>query len=196
MAALRGRTRPKRQKPPKGPERRALADVFERARKIRLLALDVDGVLTDGTIWMGPDGSVSKRFDIRDGHALIHLQRNGVQLAIVSGRDDAVTALRAKELRFGHVLQGVRLKLPALKDLARRRKLSMAEIAYMGDDVNDIAVIKAVGLGAAPGNGAPEARAAARFVSSQPGGHGAVRELAELLLKARGAWQEIVEGKR
>lgn len=194
--ALRGRTKPKRQKPPKGPERRALADVFERAREVRLLALDVDGVLTDGAIWISPDGMVSKRFDIRDGHALIHLARNGVDLAIVSGREDAASAIRAKELRFGHVLQGVRLKLPAVKDLARRLKLSLEQIAYMGDDVNDIAVIRAVGLGAAPGNGTLEAREAARFVSSQPGGHGAVRELAELLLKARGAWQEIVEGMR
>lgn len=194
--ALRGRTGPKPQKPPKGPERRALADLFERARKVRLLALDVDGVLTDGTIWMGPDGAVTKRFDIRDGHALIHLPRNGIELAIVSGRSDAVNEIRAKELRFGYVVQSVRRKLPAVQELAKRLKLSLDQIAYMGDDVNDVPVIEAVGLGAAPGNGTIEAREAARFVSSQPGGHGAVRELAELLLKARGAWQEIVEGMR
>ena len=164
MAALRGRRAPKRQKPPKGPERRALADVFGRARKVRLLALDVDGVLTDGTISMSPDGDVSKRFNIRDGHALIHLPMNGVQLAILSGRSDAVNELRAKELRFGHVLQGLRRKLPALEELAKRLHLSLEQIAYMGDDINDVPVIEAVGLGAAPADASPEAIAASRFV--------------------------------
>ena len=195
MAKLRGR-KPKKQKPPEGPERRALADLFERAREIKLLALDVDGVLTDGTIQISPDGSVSKRFDIRDGHALIYLPRAGVDLAIISGRTDTVNEIRARELRFGHVLQGVRNKLPALHELARRLRIPLDKVAYMGDDVNDVAVIEAVGLGAAPKNAVPEAVAAARFVSSKNGGHGAVRELAELILKARGAWQEILEGMK
>jgi len=195
MASLRGR-KPKKQKPPEGPERRALADLFERAREIKLLVLDVDGVLTDGTIQISPDGSVSKRFDIRDGHALIYLPRAGVELAILSGRTDTVNEIRARELRFGHVLQGVRNKLPALQELARRLRIPLDKVAYMGDDVNDVSVIEAVGLGAAPKNGVPEAVAAARFVSSKNGGHGAVRELAELILKARGAWQEILEGMK
>lgn len=193
--ALRGR-KPKRQKPPEGPERRALADLFERAREVKLLALDVDGVLTDGRIQLSPDGSVSKRFDIRDGHALIYLPRSGVDLAILSGRTDTVNEIRARELRFNHVVQGVRHKLPALHDLARRLRIPLDKVAYMGDDVNDVPVIEAVGLGAAPKNAAPEAVAAARFVSSKNGGHGAVRELAELILKARGAWQEILEGMK
>ena len=193
---MRGRRPPKRQAMPKGAERRALADLFARARKVKLLALDVDGVLTDGTILMAPDGSVSKRFDIRDGHALIFLPANGVQLAIVSGRKDVVNELRAKELRFSYVKQAVRRKLPAVRDLADELELGLEEVAYMGDDVNDVPVIEAVGLGAAPADGTPEAIAAARFVSSKGGGRGAVRELAELLLKARGAWASLLETMR
>lgn len=193
---MRGRRSPKRQEPPRGAERRALADLFARARKIKLLALDVDGVLTDGTILLSPDGTVSKRFDIRDGHALIFLPGNGVQLAIVSGRNDPVSELRAKELRFQYVRQGVRRKLPALQELADELELDLEEVAYMGDDVNDVPVIEAVGLGAAPADAAPEAVASARFVSSKQGGRGAVRELAELLLKARGAWTDLLETMR
>ena len=193
---MRGRRPPKRQAMPKGAERRALADLFARARKVKLLALDVDGVLTDGTILMAPDGSVSKRFDIRDGHALIFLPANGVQLAIVSGRKDVVNELRAKELRFSYVKQAVRRKLPAVRDLADELELGLEEVAYMGDDVNDVPVIESVGLGAAPADGTPEAIAAARFVSSKGGGRGAVRELAELLLKARGAGASLLETMR
>lgn len=193
---MRGRHGPKRQEPPRGAERRALADLFARARKIKLLALDVDGVLTDGTILLAPDGSVSKRFDIRDGHALIFLPGNGVELAIVSGRKDVVNELRAKELRFSHVKQAVRRKLPAVDELAKELGIDLEEVAYMGDDVNDVPVIEAVGLGAAPADGTPEAIASARFVSSKGGGRGAVRELAELILKARGAWTELLETMR
>ena len=194
--AMRGRKGPQRQKLPQGAERRALADLFERARKIRLLALDVDGVLTDGTIWMSPDGGVSKRFDIRDGHVLVHLPRHGVTCAIVSGRNDTVNELRAKDLRFGYVIQDAIRKLPAIRELAKRTKLSLEQIAYMGDDVNDVSAIETVGLGAAPADATPEAIAAARFVSSKGGGRGAVRELGELILKARGAWTEVLEGAR
>ena len=193
---MRGRRPAKRQEAPKGAERRALADLFARAREIRLLALDVDGVLTDGTILLAPDGIVSKRFDIRDGHALIFLPKAGVELAIVSGRNDEVNELRARELRFAHVKQGIRRKLPTVQELAAKLGIGLDAVAYMGDDVNDVPVIEAVGLGAAPRDAAPEAIAAARFVSSKNGGRGAVRELAELLLKARGAWQEIIEDMR
>lgn len=192
---VRGRKSRKSSSPPRGAEVRALKDLFERARRVRLLVLDVDGVMTDGTIWMAPDGAVTKRFDIRDGHGLIHLPGNGVKLAILSGRDDAVTVARARDLRFSWVIQGVRAKLPALRDLADEAGVSLDEIAYMGDDINDVSVIRAVGLGAAPSDAAPEARDAAYFVSSSPGGRGAVRELCELILKSRGIWSALVAGE-
>ena len=191
---VRGR-RSRRAAPPRGAEVRALKDLFERARRVKLLVLDVDGVLTDGTIWMAPDGAVTKRFDIRDGHGLIHLPGQGIRLAIISGRDDAVTVARARDLRFNGVIQGVRAKLPALKDLAGEAGVTLAEVAYMGDDINDISVIRAVGLGCAPADAAPEARDAAWFVSSSPGGRGAVRELCELILKSRGVWSTLVSGE-
>src|SRR4051794_5629477 len=120
---------------------RALRDLFGRARKIKLLAMDVDGVMTDGTIWMAADGSVSKRFHIRDGHGLVFLPRHGIELAILSGREDAATVERAKDLRIPHVIQGLRKKLPAAIALAKKLKLSLDEIAFMGDDINDVPVI-------------------------------------------------------
>lgn len=167
-----------------------------RAGRVRLLALDVDGVLTDGTVWVAPDGQVTKRFHIRDGHALVMMRKHGVELAILSGREDGATMARAKELGFLHVVQGLRKKLPAARELAAKLGVPLEEVAFMGDDINDVPVIEAVGLGAAPADGAPEARAAARFVSAHPGGGGAVRELCETILKAKGAWSAVLEAMR
>jgi 3-deoxy-D-manno-octulosonate 8-phosphate phosphatase (KDO 8-P phosphatase) len=171
---------------------RALRDLFERARKIRLLALDVDGVLTDGTIWLSPKGEVTKRFHIRDGLSLMLLRRHGVELAILSGREDAATARRAEDLGIRHVLQGLKKKLPAATSLAKKLGLSLDQVAFMGDDINDVALIGAVGLGCAPADGCHEALEAARFVAPHGGGQGAVRDLAELLLKAGGAWAKVL----
>lgn len=175
---------------------RALRDVFDRARNIKLLAMDVDGVLTDGTIWMDDEGRVSKRFDIRDGHGLVFLPRHGVELAILSGRNDEVTTRRAEDLRIKHVVQGLRKKLPAARELAASLKIDLSEMAYVGDDINDVPVIEAVGLGCAPANACPEARRAARFVAPHDGGRGALRDVAELLLKARGAWVKVLDEMR
>lgn len=170
---------------------------MEAAKRIKLLALDVDGVLTDGTIWVAPDGAVSKRFHIRDGHALVMLpEYAGIELAILSGRDDDATWARAKDLRIGHVRQGLREKVGAARELAAFLKLSLEEIAFMGDDINDVPLISAVGLGCAPADACPEALAAAKFVSKSPGGKGAVRELCELLMKAQGKWETVLAAMR
>lgn len=175
---------------------RALRDVFDRARNIKLLAMDVDGVLTDGTIWMDDEGRVIKRFDIRDGHGLVFLPRHGVELAILSGRSDEATLRRAEDLRIRHVVQGLRKKLPAARELAASLKIDLSEVAYVGDDINDVPVIEAVGLGCAPANACAEARRAARFVAPHDGGRGALRDVAELLLKARGAWVKVLDEMR
>lgn len=175
---------------------RALRDLFARARRIKLLAMDVDGVMTDGTIWVSPDGEVTKRFHIRDGHGLVFLPRYGVELAILSGREDAATTRRAEDLRIPHVLQGLRKKLPAAVALAKKLKISLDEIAFVGDDINDVPVIEAVGLGCAPADASREARRAARFVAPHAGGQGALRDVAELLLKARGAWTKVLDDMR
>ena len=175
---------------------RALRDLFGRARKIKLLVMDVDGVMTDGTVWIAPNGDVSKRFHIRDGHGLVFLPPHGIQLAILSGREDAATTRRAEDLRIPYVIQGVRKKLPAAQALAKKLKLTMDEIAFMGDDINDVPVIEAAGLGCAPADACREAKRAARFVAPHGGGQGALRDLAELLLKARGAWAKVVDDMR
>ncbi len=171
--------------------------MIQAAKRIKLLALDVDGVLTDGTIQVSADGSVAKRFNIRDGHTLVMMEKlAGIQLAILSGRDDAATAARAKDLRIHHVVQGLRKKLPAAQELAAKLGLSLEEVAFMGDDINDVPVIEAVGLGCAPADACPEAIAAAKFVSKSPGGQGAVRELCELLLKAQEKWATVLAAMR
>ncbi len=168
--------------------RPASGDLLARARRVRLAAFDVDGVLTDGTVWIGADGGVAKRFSIRDGAALVRLGPAGIETAFVTGRDDPATAARARDLRIDHLREGVRDKLRAMRALAAERGCTLAEVAFMGDDLIDLETMRAVGLGAAPADGAAEAKAAARFVSRFGGGAGAVRELCELLLKARGAW--------
>jgi 3-deoxy-D-manno-octulosonate 8-phosphate phosphatase (KDO 8-P phosphatase) len=171
-------------------------ELEKRAKKIKLLALDVDGVMTDGTVVIAGDGTVGKRFNIRDGHAMIFLPKNGIELAIVSGRMDAATQARAMDLKIVHVLQGVRKKLGATRELASKLSIGLDEIAYMGDDINDVPVIEAVGIGAAPADASAEAIAASHWTSAHRGGEGAVRELCELLLRARGQWQGVLDAMR
>ena len=168
-----------------------------RALRVKLLVLDVDGVMTDGTVWQDADGGITKRFHIRDGHGLVLLKKHaGIPLAIISGRSDPATVHRAKDLGFAHVLQGVHHKLPAAKELAAGLSLGLDEIAFMGDDIIDVPLMEAVGLGAAPSDACPEAIEAAAFVSGFAGGQGAVRELCELLMKARGVWSVAIDAMR
>lgn len=170
---------------PSQTSRRAL---LARASRIRLLLLDVDGVLTDGRLFYGPEGEVLKVFDVRDGHGIV-LLRDHVDVGILSGRSIGPMRARVEDLRFKHVIFGQRDKLPAYQELIQRLGLTDAEVAYMGDDVNDVPVLEQVGLAACPADACPEARAVAHLVSPFPGGHGAVRELCELVLKAKGLWE-------
>ncbi len=160
------------------------ADLRARAARIRLVLLDVDGVLTDGRVWYGPEGEALKAFDIRDGHGVVML-REHVDFGVISGRPGLATRKRLEELRFKHMIFAQRDKLEAYATLAH---LGIAddEVAYMGDDVNDLPLLRRVGLPAAPADAHPSVIAAARFVSSRPGGRGAVRELCELILRAKG----------
>ncbi len=168
------------------PRRRS--DLFERAAAIRLLLLDVDGVLTDGRLYYGPDGEMLKVFDVRDGHGIVML-RDHVDCGVLSGRPAGPTESRLKDLRFKHAIFGHREKLPAYEELLRRLGLSDAEVAFMGDDVNDVGVLQRAGLSACPSDASPEAKAAVHLVSAFPGGGGAVRELCELILRAKGLWK-------
>jgi 3-deoxy-D-manno-octulosonate 8-phosphate phosphatase (KDO 8-P phosphatase) len=162
------------------------------ARPIRLVILDVDGVLTDGTLYYGVDGDAMKGFSARDGMGISLARISGLKTAILTGRRSPMVERRAAELHIDYVLQDVTDKLNKLEELCQCEGISLEEIAYMGDDLNDIAVIDCCGLGACPADGCAEARQAADFVAACTGGHGAVRELIEHILKQQGKWQQVL----
>lgn len=159
-----------------------------RAARIRLLVLDVDGVLTDGALVYGPSGEETKRFYVRDGLALQLARSAGIEIAILSGRASAAVTRRMSELGIVEVHQGVADKRAALLAMLERLGIEARDAAVMGDDLPDIAVMKLAGLGLAPSDAAPETRRAAAWVSRSPGGRGAVREAVEMLLRSRKAW--------
>ncbi len=158
------------------------------AARIRLLVLDVDGVLTDGGLYYGPSGEETKRFDAQDGLAMVEARRAGLVIAVVSGRASAATARRMGELGIDEVHQAVDDKSAVLASLMARLAVDAAEVAVMGDDLADLPLMRRAGLALAPLNAAPEVRRAAHWVSRRRGGDGAVRAAVELLLKARNAW--------
>jgi len=157
-----------------------------RAAGVRVLALDVDGTLTDGTLFIGPAGETMKGFSVRDGFGLALLREAGVRLAIVTGRQSDIVETRAAELRFDVVLQRVGDKAAALRELATRFECGPGAIGYMGDDWPDLPALRGAGRAAAPADAAAEVIALAHWVSVRPAGHGAVRELAEWMLAERG----------
>jgi 3-deoxy-D-manno-octulosonate 8-phosphate phosphatase (KDO 8-P phosphatase) len=166
------------------------------ARRIRLLALDVDGVLTDNAIFIGPVAGQRvelKRFDSQDGLGMGLLRGTSIAVAWVSGRVSEATTLRADELRIGSVIQdaGAR-KVPAIDDLLAARGIGWDQVAYVGDDLADLAVMTRVGLPIAVANAVAEVKAVARLITARAGGHGAVREAIEALLRARGEWESVV----
>jgi 3-deoxy-D-manno-octulosonate 8-phosphate phosphatase (KDO 8-P phosphatase) len=162
----------------KPPTRRAWA-------RIRLFAMDVDGVLTDGAVFVSSDGTEFKGFSIIDGLGLKQLGASGLELAWISGRQSGSTSVRAAELKIPHVIQGRRDKRAALSELAARLGIALADCAYMGDDVIDAPAIAAAGIGISVPTGMPPARAAAGYITRRLPGRGAVREVCDLLLAAR-----------
>ncbi len=153
---------------------------------IRLFAMDVDGVLTDGTVRVASDGTESKSFSILDGMGVVRLNRNNLAVAWISGRPSGATTVRAKELRIPHLIQGRTDKLAALQELAAQLKLPAAACAYMGDDDIDAPAIAWAGIGLSVPGAMPAALRAARYVTRRAAGHGAVREICEHILAARG----------
>jgi 3-deoxy-D-manno-octulosonate 8-phosphate phosphatase (KDO 8-P phosphatase) len=158
---------------------------LKRWAAIRLFAMDVDGVLTDGTLRVSSDGTESKNFSILDGMGLKRLEKAGVAVAWISGRASGATTVRAAELKIPHVIQGRTDKLAALEELALKLALSPAQCVYMGDDDIDAPAITWAGIGVAPSGSMPAALAAADLVPARAAGHGAVREICELILAAR-----------
>jgi 3-deoxy-D-manno-octulosonate 8-phosphate phosphatase (KDO 8-P phosphatase) len=155
-------------------------------KRIKLFAMDVDGVLTDGTITISSDGTESKRFSILDGMGLMRLKHAGIIVAWISGRLSNATTLRGTELKVPHIIQGRTDKVTELRELAARLGLKAEECVYMGDDDIDAAAIQWAGVGVAPSCGMPAALAAADFIPKREAGHGAVREVCEFILTAQG----------
>jgi len=161
--------------------------------EIKLLALDVDGVLTDGTLIVNADGSESKFFNSLDGHAIRMWQRAGLKVALISGRTSLPTERRAEQLQIEYVFQECHYKLPAIEKLAGLLGLSPANIAYVGDDLTDMPVMRYAGFAAAVANAVDEVKECADYVTARPGGSGAVREVVEHILKNSGRWQELMK---
>lgn len=167
------------------------------AKRVRFVGLDVDGVLTDGGIYLGDVGGTrfeTKRYDIQDGLGIKMLQKAGIIVAIITGRVSESVALRAAELGVDDLVQDEHArKLPALRRLIAARGIELSQVAFVGDDLPDLGVLRVVGLPVVVANGTDEVFRASRLRLSRSGGQGAVREFAELLLKARGEWDGLVE---
>ena len=160
-------------------------------RRIKLLVLDVDGVLTDGGLWFDDNGQLIKRFDVRDGLGIRLLQQAGIEIAFLSGGHGGATEVRARQLGIQHCLVGIKDKPEALLRLQQQLGNAMAETAFVGDDLNDLAVRPVCGLLIAPADACAPVRRRAHAVLQNKGGHGAIRELAERILQTRGRWQKL-----
>jgi len=168
----------------------------ERLEKVRLIILDVDGVLTDGRIVIDDEGRESKFFNVRDGHGIKMLLRFGIEVAFMTGRNSRVVAHRAKELGITEVHQGVWDKLAKYEEILAQKGLRDEEVAFMGDDIVDIPVLKRVGFSATVADAEEEPKRVVNYVTRRKGGRGAVREICDLLLKAKGYWREVGERYR
>ena len=165
--------------------------IGKRLRQIKLLVLDVDGVLTDGGLWFDASGQLTKRFDVRDGLGIRLLQQAGVEIAFLSGGQGGATEVRAHQLGIKHCLVGIKDKPEALLQLQQQLGIDSSETAFVGDDLNDLAVRPVVELLIAPADACAPVRLRAHAVLRKRGGHGAIRELAETILQDRERWQNL-----
>ena len=172
----------------------ASAGALERARKIRLMLFDVDGVLTDGHLWYGPLGTEIKAFHGFDGHGIKMLASSGVRTGIITGRKSKAVALRARELGIEHVMQGIEHKRGAFEDLLASLSLGADAAGYMGDDLVDLPVLVRCGLACAPPEAPQEVRSRVHYVASAPAGRGAAREVCELVMRAQGSFERALAG--
>jgi 3-deoxy-D-manno-octulosonate 8-phosphate phosphatase (KDO 8-P phosphatase) len=166
-----------------------MQDIRQKAAAIRLIVFDVDGVLTDGSLFIGDDGQEYKAFNSKDGHGMVMLQETGVKLAVITGRTSEVVRIRMESLGVEHLYQGKRIKLPAYEELKRSTGLRDEQIAYVGDDVVDLPVMTRVGLAIAVQDAHPLAKQHAHWVTPSGGGRGAAREACELIMEAQGTLQ-------
>jgi 3-deoxy-D-manno-octulosonate 8-phosphate phosphatase (KDO 8-P phosphatase) len=166
-------------------------DALERARAVRLAVFDVDGVLTDGTLYIGAQGEAFKAFNILDGHGVKMLHAAGIATAIISGRSSEAVSRRAAELGIAHVVQGSSDKVAALDELLAALGLEASACAFVGDDLPDLPAMRRCGFAVAVANAADAVKAAAHYVTRASGGHGAVREFCELVLRAQGQLDRV-----
>jgi len=165
----------------------------EKLKAIKMLLLDVDGVLTDGQIIISDSGAETKAFDVRDGHGLKLLQRAGIEVGIITGRSSQVVAHRMRELGIELVYQGAKNKLEPFQKILEQFRLTPQQVAYVGDDIVDLPVLRRAGWSATVADACPDLFDLVDFVSSKPGGRGAVREVCEMLLKAQGHWSVLTQ---
>ena len=167
--------------------------ITAKAKKIKLLILDVDGIMTDGSINIDDQGVELKKFNVHDGFAIVLFRKTGHKVALISARAAKAVEVRAKDLKIDRVYQAAHPKTAAYNELKKEFQLKDDEICFMGDDLPDLGVLKAAGLAVTVPNAAPEAKKLADYTTKHPGGHGAVREVVEIILKAQGHWKNIVK---
>ena len=163
-----------------------------KAEHIKVVAFDVDGVFTDGTLYYGANGDCMKAFSARDGMGISMVKAAGLRTAIITGRSSQSVAKRAENLGITYVIQGSSYKKEGLAELCEKAQVTEKEVAYMGDDINDLPVIAAVGFSGAPQDASRQVREAVLWVSDNPGGHGAVREFCEYILEARKQLDDVI----
>ncbi len=171
-----------------------MQDPIECARPIKAVIFDVDGVLTDGSLYLGDDGQEYKAFNSRDGHGMVMLRESGVTLAIITGRRSEVVRIRMESLGVDHVYQGQRDKLPAYEQLKQQLGIDDAQMAYVGDDVVDLPVMRRVGFAVAVADAHPLVLEHAHWRTGSPGGRGAAREVCELIMRAQGKLDAMLAG--
>ena len=171
--------------------KRLNAKVRARVEQVKFLILDVDGVMTDGRLFYHDDGTESKTFDVRDGHGIKMLKHAGIETAIISGRTCPSVDKRAADLGISDVIQGVRDKMPVLEKILSERRLKPEEIAFVGDDLVDLSVMNRVGFAVAVADASEYLFDTAHYVTLAPGGRGAVREVAEIILGVKGLWNKV-----
>jgi len=169
------------------------AHFIKQAKRIKLLLLDVDGVLTDGKIYLDDEGQETKTFDIHDGHGITLLHRAGIQVGIISGRSSRSVEIRARQLSIQEVHQGVADKIKVYEEILNRCHLKDEEVAYIGDDLMDLPLLRRVGLSVVVANAHEAVKKNVDWVTKKEGGAGAVREVVDHLLRSQGKWSELVE---
>jgi len=169
------------------------AELVQRASKVRLLVMDVDGVLTDGRIIYADYGDELKHFDVQDGAGLVFWNRAGLQSGIITARTSRLMKRRAKELRVDVLVQGQLLKLPAYAQLLKRFRVTEDQVCVIGDDLMELPLLRRAGFAIAVPNAVEDVKRISHYVTQRPGGRGAVREVVELILKAKGLWDQILQ---